>query len=129
MNKKELNNSQQINDALCNYYQTLFLNKLSKLEEFIQSFLDKVSLPKLNENQTLKCEGAIAECELVKVLTSMGNDKSPGNNGITKEFYIKFWDAVKERLGASIQPSFIAGELSASQKQTIIKLIEKKDKR
>ena len=98
------------------------------MEEFIQSFLDKVSLPKLNENQTLKCEGAIAECELVKVLTSMGNDKSPGNNGITKEFYIKFWDAVKERLGASIQQSFIAGELSASQKQAIIKLIEKKDR-
>ena len=61
----------------------------------------------------------------------MDNDKSSGNDSITKEFYIKFWDAVKEPLCASIQQSFIAGELSTSQKQAIIKLIEKKhrDKR
>ena len=54
-----------------------------------------MSLPKLNENQTLKCERVITECELLKALMSMDNDKSPGNDGITKEFYIKFWDAVK----------------------------------
>ena len=61
----------------------------------------------------------------------MDKDKFPENDGITKEFYIKFWDAVKEPLCASIQQSFIAGELSTSQKQAIIKLIEKKhrDKR
>ena len=35
---------------------------------------------------------------------------------------------VKEPLGASIQQSFLAGELSTSQKQAIIKLIEKKDR-
>ena len=61
----------------------------------------------------------------------MDNDKSPGTDGITKEFYIKFWDVVKEPLCASIQKSFIEVELSTSQKQVIIKLIEKKgrDKR
>ena len=58
----------------------------------------------------------------------MDNDKSSGNDGITKEFYIKFWDVVKESLCASIQESFLVGELSISQKQAIIKLIEKKDR-
>ena len=58
----------------------------------------------------------------------MDNDKSPGNNGITKEFYIKFWEVIKEPLFASIQQSFIVGELSTSQKQAVIKLIEKKDR-
>ena len=111
VNKKELNDSQQINDALYNFYQTLFKEKLSISEECIQSFLDKVSLPKLNENQTLKCEDAITECELLKALTSMDNDESLGNDGITKEFYIKFWDVVKKLLCASIQQSFIAIEL------------------
>ena len=80
-NKKELSDSQQINDALYNFYQTLFKEKLSISDECIQSFLDKVPLPKLNENQTLKCEGAITECEHIKALTSMDNDKSPGNDG------------------------------------------------
>ena len=84
MNKKELNDSQQINDALYNFYQTLFKEKLSLSEKCIHSFLGKVSLPKLNENQTLKCEGAITKCKLLKALSSMDKDKSPWNDGITK---------------------------------------------
>ena len=37
------------------------------------------------------CEDAITECELLKALTSMNNDKLLGNDGITKDFHIKFW--------------------------------------
>ena len=118
-----------MNDALYNFYKTLLKEKLSISEERIQSFLDKVSLPKFNENQTLKCEGTITKSELLKALTSMNNDKSPENDDIRKEFYITYWDIVKEPLYASIHQSFIVGQLSTSQKQAIIKLlIEKKDR-
>ena len=41
----------------------------------------------------------------------MDNDKSPGNDSITKEFYLKFWEVVKEPFFASIQQPFIVGEL------------------
>ena len=77
----ELNDFQQINDALYNFYQTLFKESLSISEECIPSFFDKLSLRKRNEDQTLKCEGAITECELLKALD---NDKSPGNDDVTK---------------------------------------------
>ena len=80
----ELNNSQQIYDALYNFYQTLFKEKLSFSEECIQSFLDKVSLSKLTQNQTHKCKGPIIDSELLNALTSMDNDKSPGSDDITK---------------------------------------------
>ena len=103
MNKKEQNDFQQIMDAIYNFYQTFLKEKPSLSEECIQRFLVKVSLPKFNKSQTLKCEGAITECEILKALTSVDNDKSSGNDGITKEFYIKVWDAVKEPLCASIQ--------------------------
>ena len=74
VNKENISNYQQINDGLYNY-QTLYKEKLSISEEFRQSFFVKVSLPKLNENQIFKCEGAITEYELLKVLTSMDSDK------------------------------------------------------
>ena len=48
VNKKKLNDSQQINDALYNFYQTLFKGIISLAQECIQSFLDKVSIPKLS---------------------------------------------------------------------------------
>ena len=96
-------------------------------EECMQSFPDNVSLPKLNENQTLKYEGTITVSKLLKALTSMDKDKWPRKDGIIKEFYKKFWDIVKESLCASMQQSFTVGELGTSQKQAIIKLIEKKE--
>ena len=58
----------------------------------------------------------------------MPNNKSPGNDGITKEFYEAFWDDLKTPLLLSVNKAFKVGELSTSQKQAVIKLIEKKDK-
>ena len=58
----------------------------------------------------------------------MKNDKSPGNEGITKEFYEFFWDDIKNSFSDSIKKSFISGELSISQEQAVIKLIKKKDR-
>ena len=59
------------------------------------------------------------ETELLKALKSMKNDKFPGNDRITKEFYEFFWDDIKNSLSESIKKSFISGELPTSQKQEI----------
>ena len=58
----------------------------------------------------------------------MPKNKSPGNDGITKEFYEAFWDDLKTPLRLSVNIAFKLGELSTSQKQAVITLIEKKDK-
>ena len=57
----------------------------------------------------------------------MSKNKSPGNDGLTKEFYKTFWEDLKKPLCASITKAFHRGELSHSQKQAVIKLREKKD--
>ena len=61
----------------------------------------------------------------------MKKSKSPGNDGITKEFLEYFWGKLETFLVSTLNHSFEKGELSASQKQAIITLIEKnnKDKR
>ena len=58
----------------------------------------------------------------------MPKNKSAGNDGLTKEFYDIFWDKLKIPLIASLRKSFLKEELSYSQKQAVIRLIEKKDK-
>ena len=58
----------------------------------------------------------------------MENDKSPGNNAITKEFYEFFWEDIKNSLSDSIKKSLTSGKLSTSQKPAVTKLIEKKDR-
>ena len=58
----------------------------------------------------------------------MKNNKTPGNDGLSKEFYEVFWNDIKITLLASTNDAFIKEELSTSQKQAVIKLIEKNDR-
>ena len=57
----------------------------------------------------------------------MKNNKTPGNNGLTKEFYETFWDELKTPLMESVNQAFRTKILSISLRQAVIKLIEKKD--
>ena len=58
----------------------------------------------------------------------MGSGKSPVIDGLTVEFYKFFWNDLKDVYFESVKYSKIKGELSTSQRQALIKLIEKKDK-
>ena len=57
----------------------------------------------------------------------MPNGKSPGHDGLIKEFYEHFWDDLKFYFIDSLKQSKIDGNLSISQRQAVIKLIAKKD--
>ena len=84
-----------------------------------EAFLDQCRLPTLNED---------AKAECFKVLQTFKNGKSPGNDGLTAEFYQVFWPTLGHLLVDSLNNSYEKGELANSQKQGIIKLIEKKNK-
>ena len=58
----------------------------------------------------------------------MQNDKSPGIDGLTKEFYETFWIELKEIFVDSVLETKEKGHLSISQKQAVIQLIKKKDR-
>ena len=55
-------------------------------------------------------------------------NKSPGNDGLSKEFYVCFYDEIITYLLDALNPAFDQGQLSNSQCQAMITLIEKKGK-
>ena len=56
----------------------------------------------------------------------MKNNKSQGNDGLTKEFYVCFLKKISSNLVDTLNHSFKTGQLSASQCQALTALIEKK---
>ena len=66
--------------------------------------------------------------ECWEALSAMKSNKSPGNDGITKEIYQHFWAILGNFLVATLSNTFEKGELLVSQKQAVITLIEKKDR-
>ena len=84
-----------------------------------------IPLPTLINEQTLRCEGIISEDKVFKNLKSMENNRSSRNDGISKEFYECFWDEIKKPFLASIYKTFLNQEWRTSQKQAVIKMLEK----
>ena len=56
----------------------------------------------------------------------MENNKSPENDGLTKEFYITFWNEVKTPLLLGTEKAYLIKQLSTSQNQAVIKSFENK---
>ena len=59
----------------------------------------------------------------------MENNKSPGNDVFSKEFYEFFRNEVKNPFLDSIHRAFLNQKLSSSQKQAATKMLEKKKKK
>ena len=80
----------------------------------------------LSEEITKTCEGvmSIDECEIV--LKTMENNKTPGTDGLTPEFYRFFSNLLGSFLVNSFNYAFRNGTLSISRRQGIISLIPKK---
>ena len=87
-----------------------------------------VQLPKLHITEINKCNDELSEKELYISLMSMENNKSPGNDGLTKELFATFWEDIKDAFLNSCSAAKFKKELSTSQRQAVIKLIEKIDK-
>ena len=105
-----------MNSIIFTPYIKLSTDNLSILKQIVVSVSEDLPLPKLQEEQVTKCESEIKESEILKSLKSMKNDKSPGNDGLTKEFYETFWEEIKTPLSNSIRKSFLTEELSTSKK-------------
>ena len=86
------------------------------------------SLPKLSAIDKANCEMNLTLQKLRYSLKTFAKNKSPGTDGIMVEFYDKLWDYVGEPMLDSFLYSFNKGELSTSQKQGIITLLEKQGK-
>ena len=57
-------------------------------------YLGSLNLPKLSNDGRLSCEGKLTLQECWKALNSMKNCKTHGNDGLTKEFFVCFFNLV-----------------------------------
>ena len=113
----------QILKSASDYYEKLHSAKsnLGQCYSF-DSFFKKLNIPKLSEEQRTSCEGFITKEECKKAIE---NGKTPENDGIPIEFYKKFWDILADQLVDVFNFSFQLEEMTTSQRQAIIILIDK----
>ena len=119
-------NPDEIMNAETDYFKKLYTSKL-KMNDVSQSDIWQ-NIVQLDNTDKERIEGLIQKEECDAILKTFQNNKSPGNDGLTPEFYKWFWNEVYEPLISSFNYSYECGELSHSQKQAVITLIHKQDK-
>ena len=64
--------------------------------DFSKQFLENLNLPKLSDAEKIACDEELTINDLKEALLSMEGGKSPGNNGLNKEWYVFFGRRLKK---------------------------------
>lgn len=110
-------------------------------ERFFSDFLShepdlqEVTVHELQETLPFRCTAAdqtkltrpVSEEEIREVLFKMPNDKSPGPDGFTTEFFRSSWSIIAKDFTTAVQSFFSKGFLPKGLNATILALIPKKD--
>ena len=105
-----------------NFYEDLYSQKTNTngLDDIIQAkFLPKQDVA-LSEEEKNFCDNDISKNECLLALRAMKNDKSPGLDGFSVEFYKFFWNDISEYLFKAYTEALQQGELSITQKEGLI---------
>ena len=78
------------------------------------TFLKNQLIKPLSDENANICEGKITNEECKK---AMGRGKSPGSEGLSSEFYKRFWDEVCDDVVQSINNAFVKWEPSICQRK------------
>ena len=111
-----------------NFYRDLYSEKERPHKCIGKCQLFDNNIPKLNENDKQSCDKEITMEELGKSLKALPNNKSPGSDGPTTEFYKFFWPDIKTYLSNSYQYAFTTGTLSRDQRSAVLTLLPKPNK-
>ena len=96
-------------------------------DEACDLFARNLEIPTLRDEERDNLEGPLTYDDCRKSLETFQNDKAPGEDGFTIEFYKCFFDLLGNDLLASFNEAHAKGQLSISQRRGIITFTPKED--
>ena len=100
------------------FHSTLHKRRSTKDEEEFLEYLKTLKMPKLGDVERESYDGLLTKKECWDALQRMKNDKSLGSDGLTKEFYVCFFNEVSNILITALSHSFTTGMLSKTGGQS-----------
>ena len=114
-----------IKESIYSFYAKLY--KKDDEDERLQSkFLEQVDV-KLEREDREALDRPLSERELYDALKSLPDNKSPGPSGLTKEFFMFFWEHLKPLYLKCVVEIKLYIELSEMQKRGAIKITHKNE--
>lgn len=108
--------------------EQLFYKKLYNQKPVSQWPYQNTSDTKLSEEEKINLDKEMTDQELSASLAGMSNNKTPGTDGLSADFYKVFWIHLKSLYGQVVRAALKDEILHPTARQGIITLLPKKDK-
>ena len=109
------------------FYKELY--SADELSDDAAATIFDIDTTKLTDTERDQCEGQVTLDETTYAVKHMTNNKSPGIDGLTTNFYKYFWDILGPHLTTVFNQAFQRGQLTLTQRRGIISLLYKKNDR
>jgi len=108
-----------------NFYNKLYTSVNVNVVE-INSYLENINIKTLSDKERQQCDQEISIQEICNAIDNLKENKSPGLDGLTPEFYKIFKEDIIQSLYEMIVESYKEGELPDSLRKAVVTLIFKK---
>ena len=120
----EVFNQKEIAKAHVDFYSDLFSDEPIDLDKQKELFS---AIPlKLSEEESSSCEGDLSLDDISHAVRNLNTGKAPGPDGLSVEFFVKFWDLLGPELVKIFNFCYECGELCDSMKTSNTRVIFKK---
>jgi hypothetical protein len=120
---KSTTDQNEIMEIEVDFYKQLY-KSTNPDNEKLKKYIENTKVHnKLRNNESEKCEGEITMEECTNAIFKMKLNKAPGLDGLSVEFYRKFWNNLKKLVTKVFNFNYERGYLSNSQKIGAISLI------
>lgn len=123
-NDEEITSTEQIIQHEYNFYSSLY-SCVEVEDTNIESFLENIDTTIDDEDREL-CDKKIDKSEIFTALKTMSRNKSPGSDGLTMEFYVKFFDVFNDIFFRLFNCIYEKSMMSRSMRHGQITLVYKK---
>ena len=128
-NNNVIEDDRQILNETLSFYENLYKAKHIPIQHIEEYFANIKKLKSLTSDERSLCDDPITVDEVTQVVLTLKKNKSPGNDGLTSEFYQAFWQELKPIFMKMLCEAFQKGILPDRTKKSIITLIFKKGDR
>ena len=123
-----IDKQEDILKELLTFYESLYFENQQCCEKDCCDFIRTLSLPSINKAKFFECEKLITDNECQQAILQLANNKSPGLDGFSIEFYKTFWIEIRSLFMECLDFSKITNQLSKSQYDGVITLLPKPGK-
>ncbi|CAG2254043.1 unnamed protein product [Mytilus edulis] len=120
-NNKATDDKNSILQIILDFYSELYTSDGFNDQE-VDEYLGKIELNELKEEDWSVLNQFISKEECLNNIKDFENNKSPGIDGLGKEFYLKFWNEIGDEVVEIVNNIYLKGELTETMKMGIITL-------